>query len=74
MRGDTHQHRHIRELMPFVLQRLDFLADQPCLFFRIPSAGDGDFLARLVFGEQGLAQPSVIMGDQMRGGGENMSC
>ena len=41
--------------------------------FGIPGAGDGDLLAVDVLGAQRLAEPALIMRDQMRGGGEDVA-
>ena len=57
---------------PRALQLLDLLADGARFLLGIPGAGDGDLLARHVVGAQRLAEPAFVMGDQMRGGGENV--
>ena len=57
---------------PAALQLLDLLADGARFLLGIPGAGDGDLFARHVVGAQRLAQPAFVVGDQMRGGGENM--
>src|SRR5215470_2866526 len=58
--------------MALSLQRLDLLADRARLFLRIPGTGDLHLLARLVVGAQRLAEPALVVRDQMRGGGEDM--
>ena len=57
---------------PLALQRLDLLADQAGLFLAVPGAVT-QLLAVLVVGVQRLAQPALVVGDQMRGGGEDMA-
>jgi hypothetical protein len=54
------------------LQRLDLLADRARLLLRVPAGGDLHLLARLVLGAQGLAEPALVVGDQVRGGGQDM--
>ena len=54
------------------LELLDLLADRARLFLRIPAGGDLHLLARLVLGAQRLAEPALVVGDQMRGGGEDV--
>src|SRR5262245_15754637 len=58
--------------MALALQRLDLLADRARLFLRIPGAGDLHLLARLVVGAQRLAEPALVVRDQMRGGGQDV--
>src|SRR5215470_15355273 len=58
--------------MALPLERLDLLADRARLFLRIPGAGDLHLLARLVVGAQRLAEPALVVRDQMRGGGEDV--
>src|SRR3954447_19643077 len=58
--------------MAATLQLLDVLADGARLFLRIPCAGDGHLLARLVLGAQRLAEPAFVMRDQVRGGAEDV--
>src|SRR5262245_14588456 len=58
--------------MTLPLQRLELLADRGRLFLRIPGAGDLHLLARLVVGAQRLAEPALVVRDQMRGGGEDV--
>ena len=55
------------------LELLDLLADRARLFLRIPARGDFDLLAWLVLGPQRLAEPALVMGDEMRSGGEDVS-
>src|SRR5438552_8945018 len=52
--------------MPLALQLFDVFADDAGLLLGIPNAGDARLLARLVVGEQGLAEPALVMGDEMR--------
>src|SRR5690606_1620486 len=56
-----------------VLQRLDFLGDLAGLLLAVPGAGQRHLLAVLAIGEQRLAEPAVIMGDQPCGDGEDMA-
>ena len=55
------------------LQLLDLLADGAGFFLGVPGAGDGDLLAEHVVGAQRLAEPAFVVGDQVRGGGEDMA-
>src|SRR5215213_3608921 len=59
--------------MPLALKLLDLLADGTGFLFGIPRAGDGDFLARDVLGAQRFAEPALVVGNQMRGGGEDVA-
>ena len=59
--------------MAAALQLLDLLADGAGFFFGVPRAGDGDFLAQLVVGAQRLAEPAFVVGDDVRGGGEDVA-
>src|SRR5262245_15759090 len=60
--------------MPVVaLELLDLLADRARLFLGIPARGDLDLLARLVLGTQRLAEPALVVGDEMRSGGEDVA-
>src|SRR5882724_3099707 len=59
--------------MTGALQLLDVLADRAGFLFRVPDAGDGDLFARHVFGAQRLAEPPLVMGDEVRGGGEDVA-
>ena len=55
------------------LHLLDLLADVARFFLRVPGAGDGDLFARHVLGAQRLAEPALVVGDEMGGGGENVA-
>ena len=55
------------------LQLLDLLADGAGFLFRVPRAGDADFLAGLVVGAQRLAEPAFVVRDQVRRGGKDMA-
>ena len=55
------------------LQLLDVLADGAGFFLGIPGAGDGDLLARHVVGAQRLAEPALVVGDEVRRGGEDVA-
>src|SRR5262249_18755938 len=52
---------------------LDFLADGARLFLGVPAGGDLDLLARLILGAQRLAEPALVVGDEVRGGGEDVA-
>src|SRR4051812_40641258 len=58
--------------MAAALQFFDVLADGARLFLRVPRAGDGHLLARLVLGAQRLAEAAFVMRDQVRGGAEDV--
>src|SRR4029077_19666749 len=68
----AHQNGDLVERMAAALEFLDLLADRTRFLLRIPRAGDGDFLARLVLGAQRLAEPAFVVRDQVRGGAEDM--
>ncbi len=61
------------ELVAGALQLLDLLADRARLLLRIPGAGHGDLLAQLVLGAQRLAEPALVVGDEVGGGREDMA-
>ncbi len=69
----AHQDGDLVERVAVALQLLDLLADGAGFLLGIPGAGDGDLLARLVVGAQRLAEPALVVGDEMRGGGEDMA-
>ena len=69
----AHQDGDLVERMAVALQLLDLFADGAGFFFRIPGAGDRHLLARHVVGAQRLAEPAFIVGDEMRGGGEDVA-
>src|SRR6185312_8485675 len=71
--GGAHQDRDLVEPVAPALDVLDLFADPAGFLFRIPRAGDGDLLAIDILGAQRLAEPALIVGDQMRGGGEDMA-
>src|SRR5262245_57966968 len=54
------------------LELLDLLADRACLLLGVPAGGHLDLLARLVLGAQRLAEPALVVGDEVRGGGEDV--
>ncbi len=70
---DPHQHRDLGERMLLGLERLDRFREEPRFLLRVPSAGDGDRLAVDVLGPQRLAQPTLVLGDQARGGGQDVA-
>src|SRR3984885_5694757 len=59
--------------MLLALQLLDLLADGAGFLLAVPRSGDGNLLAHAVVGAQRLAEPAFIVGDQMRGGGEDVA-
>ena len=60
-------------LLPARCSCLDLLADGARFLLGVPGAGDGDLLAVVVLGAQRLAEPALVMRDQMRGGGEDVA-
>ncbi len=55
------------------LQPFDLLADRAGLFLGVPGAGDRDLLAQHVLGAQRLAEPALVVRDQVGGRGENVA-
>ncbi len=60
-------------LARFALQLLDLLADRAGFFLGVPGAGDLHLFAQHVFRAQSLAEPTFVVGDQMRGGSQDVS-
>ena len=71
--GGANQNGDLVEDVAGALQRLDLLADAARFFLGVPRAGDGDLLAGHVLGAQGFAESALVVRDQVRGGGEDMS-
>ena len=69
----AHQDGDLVERMAAALQLLDLLADGAGFLLGVPGAGHGDLLARHVVGAQRLAEPAFVVGDQVRGGGEDVA-
>ena len=74
----AHQDGDFVERMRFAglaaaLQLLDLLADGAGFFLTVPRAGDGDLFAEHVVGAQRLAEPAFVIGDDVRGGGEDVA-
>lgn len=69
----THQNGNLVQLLARALKLLDLFADTAGFFFRIPRAGDGDLLSVFILGAQRLAEATFVVGDQMRGGGEDVT-
>ncbi len=73
----AHQDRDLVERVTVrftcALQLLDLLADGAGFLLAVPGAGDGDLFAQHVVGAQRLAEPALVVGDQMRGGGEDVA-
>src|SRR5688572_22111813 len=61
------------QLLALALDLLDLLADRARLFLRIPGAGDGHLLAIFVLGAQRLAEPALVVRDQVGRGGEDVA-
>src|SRR5207237_8381624 len=55
------------------LQMLDGLADAARLLFRIPARGHLHLVAGRFLGAQRLAEPALVVRNEMGSGGENMS-
>ena len=68
----AHQDGDLVELVAVALQRLDLLADRARFLLGIPGARHRDLFARILVGAQGLAEPALVVGDEMRGGGEDV--
>ena len=71
--GDLVERMVLATLARRALQLLDLLADRAGFFLRVPGAGDLHLLAVLVLGAQRLAEPAFVVGDELRGGGEDVS-
>src|SRR3954452_21930798 len=71
--GGANENRDLVELVALALDLLDLLADAAGFLFRIPRACHRDLLAVMVFGAQRLTEPAFIVGDQVRGGGEDVA-
>ena len=56
-----------------LLQRLDVLADGARLLLVVPHAGHDDRRAHGVVGEERLAEPALVVGDEAGGGGEDVA-
>ena len=69
-----HQDRHVVQGVPVALQPLDLLADGACLLFGVPGGMHVDLRVLGIgpVGEQRLAEPAFIVGDEMRGGAEDV--
>ena len=59
--------------MTLALKLLDLLADRAGFFFGVPAGGDLHLLARHVLGAQRLAEPALVVGDEVRGGVEDVA-
>ena len=71
----AHQDGDLVQRVALALQLLDLLADGAGFLLRIPRRGDRD-LRRVGIdrvGEQRLAEPAFVMGDEVRGGAEDMA-
>ena len=61
------------ERMLLALRLLDLLADRARFLLGIPGAGDRYLLARHVVGAERLAEPALVVSDDVRGGGEDVA-
>src|SRR5262249_60066669 len=68
-----HENRVLVGVTPAAVELLALLADGTGFLLGIPGPGDRDFFAQRVLGAQRLAEPALVMRDQMRGGGENVA-
>ena len=75
LEGGAHQDRHVVEIMALALEILDLFADRPRLFLRIPAGIDLDLRVFRIgrIGEERLAEPVLVMGDQMGRSAQNMA-
>ena len=66
--------RDLVEDVALALELLDLLADGARLLLRVPRRGDEDLRGVMVgaVGEQRLAEPALVVGDQVRGGAEDV--
>ena len=69
----AHQDGHLVELLAVALELLDLLAERARLLLGIPGGGDDHLVARLAFRAQRFAEPAFIVGDQVRGGAEDVA-
>ena len=74
LEGGAHQDRHVVERVALALELLDLLADGARLLLRVPGGEDDDLgvLGIVAVGEQRLAEPALVVGDEMRGGAEDV--
>ncbi len=70
----AHQDGDLVERVVLPLQLLDLLADRARFLLAVPDPRHARLFAELVFGEQGLAEPVLVMRDQTRGGTQDMPC
>ena len=68
------QDGHLRQPMLVALQRLDLLADATRFLVAVPHAAHRDALAFLHLRPQRLSEPALVMGDEVRGGGQDVRC
>ena len=71
--GDLVERVVLAALACLALQLLDFLADGAGFLLAVPGAGDLHFLAQHVFRPQSLAEPAFVVGDEVRGGCEDVA-
>ena len=72
LEAGAHQDGDLAQRVLVALQRLDLLADRARLLVAVPHAAQRDALALLDLGPQRLAEPSLVVGDQVRGGGQDV--
>ncbi len=68
----AHQDRHVGERVALALQVFDVVADGARFLVAVPVAAHHDLLAFGHVGVQRLAEPALVLGDEARGGGENV--
>ena len=75
LEGGADQDRHVVELVLAALKLFDFLADGAGFLFRVPGGVHLHLVMVRIeaFGEERLAEPAFIMGDQMSGRTEDMA-
>ena len=73
LEAGAHQYRHLVEGVLAPLQGFDALGDHPRLGLAVPQARQVKLLAVLALRPQGLAQAPGVLGDEARGGGQDVS-
>ena len=73
LEAGAHQDRDVVEAAAAALVGLDLLADEARLLLVVPQGRDAHPLALLVLGPQRLAEPRAVVGDQARGGAQDVA-
>ncbi len=73
LEGGAHEDRDLVQGMSRRAEALDRLADPARLLLVVPDAGDRHFRAELAVGEERLAEPATIAGDEPRRRRENVA-